>query len=219
MVCRDRFGISSVGKITCFLFVPSLDVSKRGENKNSNERFCLLLFAFSLHLFLSLSSLFFFFQELCEKHKIDSRQLNELRAFLKGAFVPLSSESTLSTPQTKSQRPLKSRQFSHTSSVGAGSIVDSYESHGQFEIVKAQEKLARLQETTLDPYTLDFVHDDKVVLEMEDNYYREDASRFKSFLKLFFTNFLLIALVMLTLVDISTLSYSQEKVTQEEVRA
>uniref|UniRef100_A0A7S2QWL4 Guanylate cyclase domain-containing protein n=1 Tax=Triparma pacifica TaxID=91992 RepID=A0A7S2QWL4_9STRA len=140
-------------------------------------------------------------EELCEKHKIDSRQLNELRAFLKGAFVPLSSESTLSTPQTKSQRPLKSRQFSHTSSVGAGSIVDSYESHGQFEIVKAQEKLARLQETTLDPYTLDFVHDDKVVLEMEDNYYREDASRFKYCLELFFTYGLSFFLISLSVMD------------------
>ena len=66
---------------------------------------------------------------------------------------------------------------------------------------QANEKLAKLLETQIAPTTLRFVRNGKVVIEMEDQFYREDASRFRFWLRIMFSYLIGLALIFGTFLD------------------
>ncbi|GMI04416.1 hypothetical protein TrVE_jg7466 [Triparma verrucosa] len=110
---------------------------------------------------------------------------------------PSSQNSALNSEVSIPANNMSNRSFSNNADAGAG-----YETREQQETRKANDKLKRLQETEIAPTTLRYIRKDRVVMEMEDQYYREDAGRFRSFLRVLFTWFLQIGVCMLTLVDI-----------------
>ena len=155
-------------------------------------------------------------QKMCDEYALEPSQVQELRDFLKASSVPLESLSPRlsaagSNPSTPSihEQPssIKSRTFSQVT--GAG-VVDSYESHEQVQARIAEEKLKRLQATYLHPTYLTFMHNDKIVVEMEDHYYREDASRFHSALSALFTYGFQGFVICMTISDCYKISTSDE---------
>ncbi|GMH55610.1 hypothetical protein TrLO_g6607, partial [Triparma laevis f. longispina] len=79
------------------------------------------------------------------------------------------------------------------------------------EIRKANNKFKFLQETEIAPTTLRYIRKEKVVVEMEDQYYREDAGRFRSFLSALFTWLLQLGIVVLTLADIVQINLKRDQ--------
>jgi len=162
-------------------------------------------------------------KEMCNDYSITTDQATEIADFLKDKFVPLDAKIAMSRSNVsigsveeedseRGHRPSSmkgSRQFSERKT-GDSEIIKSYESMEQREIRKAQEKLTRLQGTNLHPWFLTFYQGDKVVLEMEDAYYREDASRFRGFLKILFVYGIVAALVGLTAIDLWQLQVRRE---------
>jgi len=81
---------------------------------------------------------------------------------------------------------------------------------GQQTIHTLTAKVLSLTETTIAPYTLSFIRHDVVLENLEDKFYRDNARRFRTILRILFTWFIQTQLVVCTVLDVWTMMEDQD---------